>query len=467
MNELRATTAPIGGLAAARIYLRLLQHPLASFDEIAARHGQICVVPVPLRPGARRIVFVFGREANRAVLSDPETYRTTGQGLSGPRGSALRRIRNGLTRTRGEKHRTLRALLLPKLQRRALETMAPRISAILVEQLAPWRAGSTIDLVREARALSLRISSEVLFGIGDRDRAAAFGALLGGFMRRSYRLDVLATRWLGGFPGTPYAALERHAQRLDTEARRLIADRGGARGDDVLSTLIQAREAGVAELTEDELVGQLTLLFGASYETTAQALLFTLALLAQSPREAIALREALEREARPERLTNVVRESLRLLPPVPYTIRIARRDTALAGTAIRRSDRILVSHYHAHRLAESFPEPDRFLPDRWRGARPGPYDYFPFSAAPRLCIGAGFATEVLEQAVGEIVRRFDFRLPEGLRIDPAVRVTLGPRGAVPLELGEPVGEFRAARLEGELGRLITGAGTVSGHAAER
>ena len=120
-----------------------------------------------------------------------------------------------------------------------------------------------------------------------------------------------------------------------------------------------------------------------------------------------------------------------------------------------------MSHYHAHRLAESFPEPDRFLPERWRDAKPGPYDYFPFSAAPRLCIGAGFATEVLEQAVAEIVKRFDFRLPDGLRIDPAVRVTLGPRGAVPLELGEPVGEFRAGRLDGELGRLIGTAGIAS------
>ncbi len=461
LNEPRATKAPIGELTAARIYLRLLQHPLASFDEIAARYGKVCVVPVPFRPRARRVVFVFGRDANRAVLSDPETYRTTGQGLSGPRGSALRRIRNGLTRTRGDKHRSLRALLIPKLQRRALEAMAPRIAAILDEQLAPWRPGQTIDLAREARALSLRISSEVLFGIGDRVQAATLGALLGEFMHRSYRLDVLATRWLGSMPGTPYAALERHAQKLDAVARRLIDDRRGSRGDDLLSALIQAKEEGVAGLTDDDLVGQLTLLFGASYETTAQALLFTLALLAQSPREAVLLREELAREARPERLANAVRESLRLLPPVPYTIRIARRDTTLEGTPIRRSDRILVSHYHAHRIPLSFPEPDRFLPERWRTARPGPYDYFPFSAAPRLCIGAGFAAEVLEQAVGAIVRRFDFRLPDGLRIEPAVRVTLGPRGAVPLELWAPKGEFRAARLDGELGRLIAGAGEFS------
>ena len=148
---------------------------------------------------------------------------------------------------------------------------------------------------------------------------------------------------------------------------------------------------------------------------------------------------------------------------MPYTIRIATRATELAGVAIRRSDRVLVSHFHAHRLAESFPDPERFDPERWQTAEPGPYDYFPFSAAPRLCIGAGFATEVLEQAVLAFVERFDFQLPDGLAIDPSVRVTLGTRAPVPLVLAPPTGEgLRPARLAGSLGRRIEAAGETPG-----
>ncbi|MBY0399243.1 cytochrome P450, partial [Myxococcota bacterium] len=494
LDQRPVTTAPIGGLAAARIYLQLLRDPLATFMALSMAlsrdsiHGErldpydasagpdgardpaaIRLVAVPFRPRARRLVFAFGRELNRAILSDPETFRTTGQGLSGPRGSALRRVRNGLTRTRGEKHRRLRALLLAKLQRRAVDAMAPRIAAILEEQLAPLRPGQTIDLARETKALSLRISSEVLFGLEDRAQAARLGALLGEFIRGSYRLDVLATRWLGRIPGTPYAALERHAQALEREARSVIGIRRRASEgrDDLLTTLIEACDDGVGGLDDEDLVGQVTLLFGASYETTAQALLFSLALLAQSPTIVRRLRGAggaggargRERGARSELVGFVVREALRLLPPVPYTIRIATRDVELAGVPIRRSDRVLVSHFHAHRIAECFPDPGRFDPERWRTAQPGPYDYFPFSAAPRLCIGAGFATEVLEQAVAAFVERFDFRLTERLAIEPAVRVTLGTRGPVPLVLGEPTGEgLGPARLTGALGRLIEAAG---------
>lgn len=459
LDETPATTTPMRGLSAAQIYLRLLRDPLATFVELGEGPDPVRVVGVPFRPSARRVVFVFGRALNRAVLSDPETFRTTGQGLSGPRGSALRRVRNGLTRTRGEKHRRLRAALLPKLQRRAVEAMAPRIAAVLDEQLGLLRPGQTIDLARESKALSLRISSEVLFGIEDREQAARLGGLLGEFIRGSYRLDVLATRWLGRVPGTPYAALERHAQVLEREARAVIdARRGRGGGEDLLSTLIEVCDAGVAGLGDEDLVGQVTLLFGASYETTAQALLFAIALLAQSPEVVRGLRGALPEE-RAAQVGFVVREALRLLPPVPYTIRIATRDTQLAGVPIRRSDRVLVSHFHAHRIADCFPDPDRFRPERWRDAEPGPYDYFPFSAAPRLCIGAGFATEVLEQAVAGFVGRFDFRLPEGLAIEPAVRVTMGTRAAVPLALAEPTGEgLRPARLAGALGGRIEAAG---------
>ncbi|MEZ4281017.1 MAG: cytochrome P450 [Myxococcota bacterium] len=405
------------------------------------------------------MVFAFGRSANRTVLSDPELYRTTGQGLSGPRGSALRRIRNGLTRTRGEEHRQLRALLLARLQRRAVDAMAPRIGAILADELARWRPGTEIDLGRETKRLSLRVASELLFGIVDASQAAEIAELLGEYMRRSYRLEVLASRALGRIPISPYAALERHAGRLEQATRRLIsARRISGRGDDLLGALIDARVNGRPALDDDALVGQTTLLFGASYETTAQALLFTLLLLAQSPNELLSLRAesaAAPPGTRSERASRIVRESLRLLPPVPHTIRIVRSDTTLEGVALRRGDRVLVSHFHAHRLAESFPEPERFDPDRWREARPGPYDYFPFSAAPRLCIGAGFASEVLEQAIVGIVRRFDLRLRDGLRIEPAVRVTLGPRDAVPLRLDEPRGELRAARIGGILGRWIS------------
>ena len=465
MESLQTAPPFVQGWTAVRIYQRLLRAPLECFEEVASRYGPVCLVASPLRPGRRRAVFALGAAANRVVLTDPETFRTTGQGLSGPRGSALRRVRNGLTRTRGEKHRRIRALMLPSLQRRAWVAAAPRVEAIVAEELTGWRPGETVDLTERMRGLSLRVASEVLFGIAERRQAGEIGALLGDFMRRSFSTGVLATRPYGAIPGTPYWALHRHAERIEAAVHALIEQRAGAPGDDVLSALVRAHAEGVPWLSAEDLVGQVTLLFGASYETTAQALVWTLVLLAQHPDVTKRLRDEVW-AAGPEQpldfealdalplLDGVVRESLRMFPPVPYTIRIATRDADVLGAAVRRGDRVLCSHFYTHRVAESFVRPARFEPERWQAHAPDAFDYLPFSVAPRMCIGAGFSSAVLKRVLSEVVRRADFRLPDPVRIDPVVRVTLGPRAPVRLELGRPSGALRRARVAGGFARWV-------------
>jgi cytochrome P450 len=121
---------------------------------------------------------------------------------------------------------------------------------------------------------------------------------------------------------------------------------------------------------------------------------------------------------------------------------------------VRRGDRLLCSHFFTHRLAKSFPEPLRFRPERWQMAEPSVYEYMPYSVAPRLCIGAAFANSVLKRALSEIVRRHDFRLPGPTRIDSRVSVMLGPRSAVALEVGRPVGDFRSARVSGDFADFV-------------
>ena len=465
MNPGQTVPPFVQGWAAARIYQRLLRAPLECFEEVASRYGPVCMVASPLRPHRRRAVFALGAAANRAVLTDSHTFRTTGQGLSGPRGSALRRVRNGLTRTRGEKHRRIRALMLPSLQRRAWVAAAPRVERIVAEELAGWQPGSTIDLTAAMRALSLRVSSEVLFGISERSQAGEIGGLLGDFMRRSFSTAVLATRMYGAIPGTPYGALHRHAEAMEAAILALIEQRAGAPGDDVLSALVRAHAEGVPWLTAEDLVGQVTLLFGASYETTAQALVWTLVLLAQHPDVAKRLRdEVMSAGTEPSLafgaldalplLDGVVRESLRMFPPVPYTIRIATDDADVLGAAVRRGDRVLCSHFYTHRREASFSHPSRFDPERWQALQPDAFEYLPFSVAPRICIGAGFSSAVLKRVLAEVVRRSDFRLPDGLRIDPVVRVTLGPRAPVQLELGAPRGAFRRSRVRGGFARWV-------------
>jgi cytochrome P450 len=300
----------------------------------------------------------------------------------------------------------------------------------------------------EMRRLMLRISSEVLFGREDPERSWRLGERIGDWLTRNFEGRV----WLAlvDLPGTPYRALLRSAVQIEREIGAMVAARRAAPGDDVISTLVRARDTGAAWMRYRDVVGQATMLFAASYETTANAMAWTLFLLAQHPavaddlaaelagaqRGAPAALEALERLPL---LDAVLRESMRLFPPVPYAIRLARGALALGGLPLRERDRVVVSHYVTHHLPELYPDPERFDPARWQGLRRGPYEYLPFGAGPRTCIGINFANAAMKLALAAILARFRLSLLPGTRVDRAVAVTLAPRGPLPMRL-HPAGE---------------------------
>uniref|UniRef100_A0A2M4CZT1 Putative cytochrome p450 4c1 n=1 Tax=Anopheles darlingi TaxID=43151 RepID=A0A2M4CZT1_ANODA len=93
-------------------------------------------------------------------------------------------------------------------------------------------------------------------------------------------------------------------------------------------------------------------------------------------------------------LDMVVKESLRLLPPVSFIGRRLVEDLELNGVTVPAGTDITIQIYVIHRNPEVFPDPERFDPERFADEntqRRGPYDYIPFSIGSRNCIGQRFA----------------------------------------------------------------------------
>jgi cytochrome P450 len=410
-------------------------------------------------------VIALGPAYNRAVLGDPVTFRTTGQTLPGPKGSAQRRLRYGLTRSQREAHARQRELVLPVFQRSAVDRSCPRMVAAADELLERWRVGETLDMAHEMKWVSLRLSSDILFGRDDPELALRLGGMIGEWFERNFRPGV----WLAllNVPGTPYRALLRHAERLEAEIRALLEKRrrSGASGGDVFSLLVRAHAEGQPWMSDRDLVGQATILFAASYETTENALAWTLFLLAQHPEQTEEIAEELARVlggaapgsadlARLPLLDAAIRESMRILPPVPYTIRSVEAETELGSAELRRGDRVVLSHYVTHHLPELYAEPERFLPQRWLTLRRTPWEYLPFSAGPRLCIGFRFADVAMKVVVARILQRFRFSLRPGVRIDPWVKVTMAPRLGLPMTLCAPGAKLAAQPVRGRIRDLV-------------
>jgi cytochrome P450 len=133
----------------------------------------------------------------------------------------------------------------------------------------------------------------------------------------------------------------------------------------------------------------------------------------------------------------VLKESLRLYPPVPMMSRQALDDTQIGEHAIRAGMSILMPIYVVHRHRMRWARPDEFDPARFatrNEAAISRYQYMPFGAGPRICIGMSFAMVEATAMLATLIRNARFEAPEGEEPVPVARVTLVPKGGMPLRV---------------------------------
>jgi len=453
------------GARGALEYIHFFRDPIGCMRELQQKYGSLVAVgPIAFGEPKKLHVLAIGPEFNRQVLGDPAKFRTTGQFIHGPNNSAQRRIRFGLTRMNGPQHKEQRQLILPPFHKKAVAGYHDLTVELAEEVIGQWKPGRR-DVYADMRAVTLRIASAVLFGHEATD-AYRIGHLLEIWERRNFSGPV----WFFpvNIPGTPYYRLLKHAELVEQEILRLVEKRrrDPSGRTDVLSILIQARDDENRSMTDMELVGQAMILFGASFETTASTLTWTTFLLAQHPAIMRELMDELDRvlggrPPSPEQLPQlsfldrVIKESMRILPPVPFTIRAADEDQIPMGSlTLNHGARVICSHFLTHHLADIYPEPELFRPDRWREVDPTQYEYMPFSAGPRACVGAMFAIQVLKISLAIMLQKFRFTVAPGARIDRVVRITMNPRYGMPMLLTKNDRRFQSSEVRGQIHEMV-------------
>lgn len=224
---------------------------------------------------------------------------------------------------------------------------------------------------------------------------------------------------------------------------------------DFLTLLLEL--AGPDGLTMDEIEDNILTFIGAGHETTARALAWTLYCVANSPQ----IRERMESEidevlasgAEPvawmDRMPMVraaFEEALRLYPPAPSLNRAAIADdewTSADGKTVRIAAGVTVLimpwTLHRHQLYWDNPRafmPERFLPEN-RG-RIGRFQYLPFGAGPRVCIGATFAMQEAVIALAVLMSRYRFDMTPGTKPWPVQKLTTQPRDGLPMRVSQRV-----------------------------
>ena len=468
-QALPETTTPprlIRGFEALSYYISFFRDSIGCMREAYRKNGELTILGHLLsNEEHRRLnVLISGPEYTRQVLGDPEFFRTMGQTLPGPENSAQRRLRFGLTRMQGAQHKQQRKLVMPPFHKKAVEGYHQIMVKTADDILKQWQPGTVRNLYREMRTIALRLASTVLFG-SEPHEASRIGSMIEKWLHGNFTARVGLFPF--DLPGTPYRRILRHAEKLERLILSMIDQRRKSPEGrtDVLSILTQARDDENHGMTDTELVGQATILFGASYETTASTLTWTLFLLAQHPKVLHELMDELDSVlgGAPPRndqlpqlalLERVIKESMRVLPPVPWNVRTTMTDVKMGGYQVGKNSRIICGIYLTHHDANLYPEPEKFWPDRWLTIDPSQYEYLPFSAGPRACIGAIFAMQSMKISISMILQRFRLQIVNGSKIDPAVRVTMSPRRGIPVKIFSQDRNFTRSKVRGRICKMV-------------
>lgn len=365
------------------------------------------------------------------------------------RGFAVLRyvLGDGLLTSEGEKWRTQRRLAQPAFHRHRIAGFAEamvRAAADCASGLEA-RRGSEVDVHQEMMRLTLRIVGETLLGhdpSGEADQVrASVTYLLESANERASRFILLP-------PVLPIPSdrrVRREMALLDKVVLRIIAERRRKPGDDLVSMLMQARDADTgAEMTDRQLRDEAMTIFLAGHETTANALTFSFLLLARHPEALRELRAELQQalSGRPPTVEDlprlpftrmVVQEAMRLYPPAWIISRSATGPDQIDGYAIPSRSIVFVCPYLVHRHPRHWKDPDDFRPRRFE-AEPARGTYLPFGGGPRQCIGNGFATMEAELVLATLLQRLSFELPEGREVKLQPQITLRPRGGLSMRV---------------------------------
>jgi cytochrome P450 len=122
-------------------------------------------------------------------------------------------------------------------------------------------------------------------------------------------------------------------------------------------------------------------------------------------------------------LDAVCSEALRLNPVAPIIGRTLLSAMTLKGHALPAGVSVGISIIGLHRQPDLYPEPERFLPQRFLDRQYGPFEYLPFGGGSRRCLGASFAVYEMKIVLATVLSTRALRLTDGDPVRSALRNT--------------------------------------------
>jgi len=351
-----------------------------------------------------------------------------------------------------ERHKRRRQLLMPPFhgdRMKAYGTLITNLTRTIFDQVAIGEPFSARQLTQN---LSLQVILQAIFGVTDPTRAEHLKTQL---VRVADTFRSPLSSSLLFFPAlqkdwgpwSPWGHFLQQQQQLDDLIYSEIRDRR-AHPDperiDILSLLMTATDDTGQPMTDQELRDELTTLMFAGHETTATAMAWALYWIHHTP----GVREKLLAElnqiddsdpmqiVRSPYLSAVCNETLRIHPVGMLTFpRVVQEPTELLGYPLQPGTTLVGCIYLTHQREDLYPDHTQFKPERFLERQYTPYEFLPFGAGARRCIGEALAQFELKLAIATILRHYTLELATTKPEIPRRRgITLAPTRGVQMVL---------------------------------
>ncbi len=357
----------------------------------------------------------------------------------------------------GKEHLFHRKLLLPSFQGERMQVYGELMAETAKKRILQWKKGEAFPLLEEARDITFSVILKAIFGMDE--SSEHFNALhksLHAFIQEIIKPFSLMTL-LNPFlhfnlgPLTPWAKMMKLRKQVDKylfaeiEARKKINLESRT---DILSLLLKTRDENGKALTDKEIRDEMLTLLMAGHDTSTMGISWAMYGILSNESVLKKLKEELQtilvhKEDLVSQLDKlmyldaVIKEALRITPVVPYVTRLTKETYQLGEYTLPKDTIIMPSIYLAHRDANLWSEPEKFMPERFLNSSETPYSFLPFGGGIRRCIGAAFAQYEMKIIIAQMLLHTHLSLLKNYVPKPERKgVVLAPSGGLPVILTE-------------------------------
>lgn len=417
--------------------LDYVRDPLKMWADRYDRYGQVSW----FRAFGLQVVALLGPDACEVALANRDKAFANGDGwrfLIGPF------FDRGLMLLDFDEHMSHRRLMQQAFTPDRLAHYVAAMDPAVAAAVAKWEPGANVKVYPALKEMTLNLAVEVFMGGAPGTSQKQLDLINKSFIdcvqaaTALVRYPVPGGRWRRGLVGR---------RRLEEFLRVYLPARRAGDGEDIFSVLCRVEVDG-ERFSDDDVINHMIFLLMAAHDTSTITISTMMQYLGQHPEwqqrcreESLAIGSGPLEYGQLTQLASldlVMKESLRLVSPVPTLVRKTVKDTDVLGHFIPADTMIAVTPYFSHHMEELWPSPETFDPGRFSAERKEDkvhrMAWEPFGGGVHKCIGMHFAGAEVKIVLHHLLRNFEWHVDPGYRAPMDLKSLPFPKDGQPVRL---------------------------------